>query len=129
MTIHKHVSDDNKQVIIPNGKLSAEVIVNAGANSERRVDLVFSVSYDTSIDKVKEILTEIAMNHKAVLHDRDIFVRLSKQNSSSLDFTVRVWSKKEDYWDIFFDFQEIVKKRFDEEGIEIPYNKLDVYQK
>lgn len=120
---------DNKQVIIPNGKLSAEVIVNAGANSERRVDLVFSVSYDTSIDKVKEILTEIAMNHKAVLHDRDIFVRLSKQNSSSLDFTVRVWSKKEDYWDIFFDFQEIVKKRFDEEGIEIPYNKLDVYQK
>ncbi|MGL5596037.1 MAG: mechanosensitive ion channel family protein, partial [Cetobacterium sp.] len=50
-------------------------------------------------------------------------------NSSSLDFTMRVWAKKEDYWTIFFDLQELVKKRFDQEGIEIPYNKLDVYQK
>ncbi|MGL4653710.1 MAG: mechanosensitive ion channel family protein [Cetobacterium sp.] len=120
---------DNKFVVIPNGKLSAEVIINAGANSERRVDSVFSVSYDTSIDKVKEILTQIAKEHKLILQDKDIFVRLSKHNSSSLDFTMRVWSKKEHYWDVFFDLQELVKKKFDEEGIEIPYNKLDVYQK
>lgn len=120
---------DNKSVVVPNGKLSAEVIVNAGANPERRVDCVFSVSYDTPIDLVKTLLTEIAKNHPLVLKDKDIFVRLSKQNTSSLDFTVRVWAKKENYWDIFYDFQELVKKRFDQEGIEIPYNKLDVYQK
>ena len=120
---------DNKQVVIPNGKLSAEVIVNAGANPERRVDFVFSVAYDTPIDKTKTILTEITMDHKLVLHNREVFVRLGKQNASSLDFTVRVWTKKEHYWDVFFDFQEIVKKKFDEEGIEIPYNKLDIYQK
>ncbi|WP_432205110.1 mechanosensitive ion channel family protein [Cetobacterium somerae] len=120
---------DNKFVVVPNGRLSGEVIVNAGANDERRVDFVFSVSYDTSIDKVKEVLTEIGKNHALVLKDKDIFVRLSKHNSSSLDFTMRVWTKKETYWDVFFDLQEIVKKRFDEEGIEIPYNKLDVYCK
>ncbi|MEG0643821.1 MAG: mechanosensitive ion channel [Cetobacterium sp.] len=120
---------DNKFVVVPNGKLSGEVIVNAGANAERRVDCVFSVSYDTSIDQVKELLTDIAKNHALILQDKDIFVRLSKHNSSSLDFTMRVWTKKENYWDVFFDLQELVKKRFDQEGIEIPYNKLDVYCK
>ncbi|MBC2850777.1 mechanosensitive ion channel [Cetobacterium sp. 8H] len=120
---------DNKFVVVPNGKLSGEVIINAGANLERRVDSVFSVSYDTSIDKVKEILREIAENHPLVLKDKDIFVRLSKHNASSLDFTMRVWAKKDHYWDVFFDLQETVKKRFDQEGIEIPYNKIDVYQK
>lgn len=120
---------DNKLVVVPNGKLSSEVIVNAGANPERRVDFTFSVSYDTQITKVKTILTEIATTHSLVLQNRDIFVRLGKHNASSLDFTVRVWTKKENYWDVFFDFQEIVKERFDQEGIEIPYNKLDIYQK
>lgn len=120
---------DNKFVVVPNGKLSGEVIVNSGANALRRVDFVFSVSYDTSIDQVKDILNQIAKNHPLILKDKDIFVRLSKLNASSLDFTMRVWTKKEHYWDVFFDLQEIVKKRFDQEGIEIPYNKLDIYQK
>lgn len=120
---------DNKQIVIPNGKLSTDVIINAGTNSERRVDLIFSSSYDTPVDKVKTVLREIINEHPYILKDKDIFIRLSKMNASSLDFTVRVWSKKEHYWDVYFDLQETVKKRFDEEGIEIPYNKLDVYHK
>lgn len=120
---------DNKFVVVPNGKLSGEVIVNSGANALRRVDFVFSVSYDTSIDQVKDILNQIAKNHPLILKDKDIFVRLSKLNASSLDFTMRVWTKKEHYWDVFFDLQETVKNRFDQEKIEIPYNKLDIYQK
>lgn len=120
---------DNKSIIIPNGRLTNEVITNVSANKERRVDLVFSVAYDTSIEKVKAILNEIARQHEKILQDRDIFVRLEKHNSSSLDFKVRVWSKKEDYWTVYFDLMEQVKNRFDAEGIEIPYNKLDVYQR
>lgn len=120
---------DNKQIVIPNAKLSSDVIVNAGRNLERRVDMVFSVSYDSSIDQVKNILLEMANDHPLVLKEKPIFVRLTKLNASSLDFSVRVWSKKEHYWDIYFDLQEAVKKRFDKEGIEIPYNKLDVYHK
>lgn len=119
---------DNKTVVIPNGKISTDIVINA-SNAERRVDFVFSVSYDTSIEKVKAILNDVAKNHALILQDKDIFVRLGKHNSSSLDFTMRVWTKKENYWDVFFDLQEIVKERFDKEGIEIPYNKLDVYQK
>ncbi|MGL6100462.1 MAG: mechanosensitive ion channel family protein [Fusobacteriaceae bacterium] len=120
---------DNKYVVIPNGKLSSEVITNIGANKERRVDCIFSVSYDTSIDKVKNVLTDIAKNHELILQDKEIFVRLAKHSASSLDFTMRVWAKKEHFRDVTFDLQELVKKRFDEEGIEIPYTKVDVYQK
>lgn len=120
---------DNKTVIIPNGKVSTDIVTNVSSSSERRVDFVFSVSYDSSIEKVKEILNDIAKKHPLILQDKDIFVRLGKHNSSSLDFTMRVWTKKENYWNVFFDLQEIVKERFDQEGIEIPYNKIDVYQK
>ncbi|MGL4403698.1 MAG: mechanosensitive ion channel family protein [Fusobacteriaceae bacterium] len=120
---------DNKYIVIPNGKLSSEVITNVGANKERRVECIFSVAYDTSIDKVKEVLTDIAKNHELILQDKEIFVRLEKHSASSLDFTMRVWTKKENFRDVTFDLQELVKKRFDEEGIEIPYTKIDVYQK
>lgn len=120
---------DNKSIVIPNGKLSSEIITNTGANTERRLDCIFSVSYDTPIDKVKQILTTIGKEHKMILQDKGIFVRLNKQNASSLDFIMKVWTTKEHYWDVFFDLQETVKERFDKNGIEIPYNKLDVYQK
>ena len=122
-------TSDNKFIIIPNGKLSNDVITNVSANSERRVDFIFSVAYDSSIDRVKEILLDIAGSHPLILKEKNVFTRLQTLNSSSLDFVVRVWTKKEDYWTVFFDIQESVKKVFDEEGIEIPYQKLDVYTK
>lgn len=81
---------DNKQIVIPNGKLSGDVVTNYGFNSKRRVDLIFSTSYDTNIEKVKELITNILKNHSLVIQERDIFVRLGKDNSSSLDFIVRV---------------------------------------
>lgn len=120
---------DNKSTIIPNGKVTSEIITNFSANNERRVDFTFSVAYDTSIQEVKNILREVAEEHELVLKHREIFVRLQKHNASSLDFAMRVWTKKENYWDVFFDMQELVKDKFDQAGIEIPYNKLDVYQK
>lgn len=65
-----------------------------------------------------------------IIQEKDLFVRLGKHNSSSLDFNVRVWTTlKENYWNVYFDLQELVKKRFDEEGVEIPYQKIDMYQK
>ena len=120
---------DNKQIVIPNGRLSGEVVVNYAFNKERRVDLVFSVSYETNIEKVKELIVDILKNHDLIIQEKDLFVRLGKHNSSSLDFNVRVWTLKENYWNVYFDLQELVKKRFDKEGIEIPYQKIDVYQK
>lgn len=120
---------DNKVIIVPNGKLSSGVIINITANDTRRIDFIFSASYDSNPKKVRELLQEIFLNHPLVLQDKEIFIKLSKLNSSSLDFTVRVWGKKENYRDILFDLPEIVKNKFDEEKIEIPYNKLDIYQR
>lgn len=120
---------DNKVIIVPNGKLSSGVIINITANDVRRVEFIFSTSYDTNAKNVREILYDIVSNYPYILQDKEIFIKLSKLNSSSLDFIVRVWGKKENYRDILFDLPEIVKDRFDEEGIEIPYNKLDIYQR
>lgn len=123
------VTPDNKTIVIPNGKLANNSITNVSRMPIRRLDLVFSVSYDTPIPKVKEILNRLASEHPKVLKDKPFNIRLSVQNASSLDFIFRVWVKKEDYWNTHFDFLEIVKEEFDKNNIEIPYNKLDVYTK
>lgn len=120
---------DNKVIIVPNGQLANNSIVNVTKNPERRLDLVFSVAYNTSIEKVKEILNKIANEHPNVLKDKPINIRLGTQNTSSLDFIFRVWVKTEKYWDSNFDFIELVKKEFDLNNIEIPYQKIDIYHK
>lgn len=120
---------DNKVIIVPNGQLANNSIINVTKNPERRLDLVFSVAYNTSIEKVKEILNKIANEHPNVLKDKPINIRLATQNTSSLDFIFRVWVKTEKYWDSNFDFIELVKKEFDLNNIEIPYQKIDIYHK
>lgn len=120
---------DNKVVIVPNSQLANNAITNVSRNPERRLDMVFSVSYDTPTEKVKETLNRIANAHPAVLKEKPINIRMSVQNASSLDFIFRVWVKKEDYWTAKFDFTEIVKDEFDANNIEIPYQKIDIYRK
>ena len=79
------------------------------------------------IDKVKKIITEILESHPKALKNPECFVRLSAHNDSALTYTARVWCKTDDYWDVNFDVIESVKKAFDENGIQIPYNQLDVH--
>mgnify|MGYP001229460164 FL=1 len=120
---------DNRVVIVPNSQLANNAITNVSRNPERRLDMVFSVSYDTPTEKVKEILNRVANDHPAVLKDKPINIRMNVQNASSLDFIFRVWVKKENYWEAKFDFTEIVKAEFDANNIEIPYQKIDIYRK
>lgn len=120
---------DNKEIIIPNSQIANGTITNVTKNPVRRLDMMFSVGYDSSIDKVKELLTKIANEQPTVLKDREFTIRLFIHSASSLDFVCRVWVKKEDYWSTKFDFMEKVKEIFDENGIEIPYQKIDIYNK
>lgn len=120
---------DNKVIIIPNGQLANGTIVNYSKNSERRLDMVFSVSYDTPTEKVKEILNKLADEHPAVIQEKARTVRMAKQNASSLDFNFRVWVKSSDYWNTLYDLNEKVKDEFDKNGIEIPYQKIDIYNR
>ncbi len=118
---------DNKVVTVPNGSVMGSSVVNYSMKDTRRVDFVFNVAYGTDVEKVKAILLDIAGKHELVLKDPAPFCRLSKQNESSIDFTVRVWAASKDYWQVNFDILETVTARFAEEGIEIPFNQLDVH--
>ncbi len=118
---------DNKIIQLPNGNLSNSNIVNYSTNKTRRVDINVNVSYNSDIDKVKKIINDIIDKHKLILHDEDKFVRLTKHDESSLVFTLRVWTNTSDYWTVYFDLLESIKKEFDKNKIEIPYNQLDVH--
>lgn len=117
---------DNKVVTIPNSSVSGGNIINYSAEEKRRVDLTFGVAYGSDIDKVKRIIESVLDEHALVLHDDGYTVRLNEQGDSALVFVCRCWVKGGDYWTVFFDLQEQMTKRFEKEGIEIPYNKLDV---
>lgn len=117
---------DNKVITIPNGTVMGDNIVNYSVKDTRRVELVFSVAYGTDVERVKSILLEEANKHELVLKDPAPFARLSKQNDSSLDFTMRVWVESKNYWTVNFDLLETLNARLEAEGIEIPFNQLDV---
>lgn len=118
---------DNKRITIPNGTLTNSVIENYSSEKLRRVDLTFNTAYDCDIEKVKEIIGKVIEAHPMALKNPEPFVRLSAHNESALIYTVRIWCKNADYWDVNFDTIENVKKAFDENGITIPYNQLDVH--
>ena len=120
---------DNKVVYLPNGTLSSGSIVNYSEKDIRRVDNTFSISYSNDFEKAKAIISKICVEHPLVLKDQAILVRVSAHSASSIDIVTRVWVKSSDYWTVHFDLLESVKSAFDKEGIEIPFNQLDVHVK
>ena len=95
----------------------------------RRIALDVSVSYDSDMNKVKQVLLDTIKEQDLVLQDQANSVNLAKMNSSSIDFSVKVWTATENYWDCFFALTESVFNKLKENNIEIPYNKLDVFIK
>ena len=120
------ITIDNKVVYYPNSSLSNTCVINYSQMEKRMVDIDFGVGYESDIDKVKEIIYEVANNHSLTLNEPAPFVRLSKHDDSALVFKLRVWCETANYWTVYFDMMEQMKKAFDENGIEIPYSKLDV---
>ena len=120
---------DSKIITMPNGELTNTSIVNYSKEKLRRVDFEFTVAYDSDIDKVKEILLAIADSHELALKDPPVFARLSRHGDSALVFVLRIWCEAADYWTIYFDVMESVKKEFDKAKIEIPYPQMDVHMR
>lgn len=121
------LTPDNKKITIPNGTLTNSVIENYSSEDTRRVDFTFNTGYECDIEKVKEIIFKIISEHPAALKEPDPFVRLSAHSESSLTYSARVWCKSDDYWNLYFDTLEAVKKSFDENNISIPYPQIDVH--
>ncbi len=118
---------DNKRITIPNGTLTNSVIENYSSEELRRVDLTFNTAYDCDVETVKKVISKVVEAHPMALKNPEPFVRLSAHGESALTYTVRIWCKNADYWDVNFDVIENVKKAFDENGIKIPYNQIDVH--
>ncbi len=123
------ITPDNKRVTVPNGTLTNAVITDYSAEKTRRVDVTVTAAYDTDIDKVKSLLLEKAYAHELVLQDPEPAAVFTAQGASALEFQLRVWTKTEDYWTVFFDLNQALKSAFDEKGIEIPYPQIDVHMK
>ena len=121
------LSTDNKKIIIPNGKLTSDSIINYTAEATRRVDLVVGVSYGDDLGKVKTVLQDILTHDERVLKDPAPTVGVLALTESSVKLVVRPWVKTADYWSVFFAVQENIKSRFDAEGIGMPIPQQDVY--
>lgn len=121
------VSPDNKTIMIPNGSLLNGNITNYSKKSMRRVDLLYSVSYGEDFERAKAVILDVISKNDMILKDPGPTVRVKTHNTSSIDIVTRVWANSGDYWSVYFQMQEDVKKRFDAEGIEIPFPQIDVH--
>ncbi|UGU16541.1 mechanosensitive ion channel [Sinomicrobium kalidii] len=111
----------NQLAIIPNGKLSNENIINYSAESIRRENIISGISYDSNIKKAKDILLDIANSRDTVLQDPAPMVIVNELADSSINLSLRYWTKNEHFWDCRWYVLEEIKYRFDAEGIEIPF--------
>jgi small conductance mechanosensitive channel len=118
---------DNKQMVVPNNKIWRDVITNATGVATRRVDMEFGIGYGDDIDKAQAILEEVVNSHPKVLADPEPTIRMNTLADSSVNFICRPWSRTEDYWSVYWDVTKEVKKRFDAEGICIPFPQRDVH--
>lgn len=123
------LTPDNRRVIIPNGSLMNSTVTAVNQLSTRRVDFTFSVAYSSDIDKVRKVIAYVIENSENILMDKGFDILLSNHGESSIDFAVRVWVDPANYWSVYFDINEKVKKAFDKAGIEIPFPQMDIHMK
>lgn len=122
-------TSDNKVVYLPNGNLSTKEIVNYSEKPTRRVDITYSIAYADDFEKAKEIILDIASKHELILDDPAPSARVSEHSASRLSIGAKFWCNNGDYWTVKFDMLERVKIAFDEQGITIPYEQLDIHVK
>lgn len=118
---------DNKVIILPNGNVTSQNIINYSTKGTRRLDLTVSAAYGTDVEKVKETVLAVIARHKEIFDDPAPMVRMTEHGASSIDFAVRVWLNGSDYWNVNFDLKEEIYQAFAENGIEIPFPQMDVH--
>jgi small conductance mechanosensitive channel len=118
---------DNKVVMIPNSSLTDSNLVNYSAEPQRRLDLFVGVSYEDDVRKVKALLLQLASEDERIIRDPAPLVAILDFGESSVDFTLRLWVKTEDFWALKWDMMERIKLAFDAAEITIPYPQRDVH--
>ncbi|MBN1513343.1 MAG: mechanosensitive ion channel [Phycisphaerae bacterium] len=118
---------DNQRIVVPNNSIWGNVITNITGLPIRRVDMTFGIAYHDDVDRARQVLESILQEHELVLNDPAPVVRVHELGDSSVNFICRPWSKTSDYWTVYWDVTRAVKKRFDAEGISIPFPQRDVH--
>ncbi len=119
---------DNKTIVIPNSQIASNEIINYSTQEYRRVELNIPVSYKADLEKVKATALKVIKAHPLVKETPEPpLVRVMEYSDSSVKFVCRAWCNTSNYWNLYFDLNEQIKKAFDEEKIEIPYNQVDVH--
>ena len=117
---------DNKIIVIPNSNVSNDSLINYTANDKRRIDYNIGVDYNTDIDYVKEVIEEVIKDEEGILDMPEPIIGLGEYAASSIIFHIKVWVNTEDYWKVFYRFNENIKRAFNKKGISFPYPHMDV---
>ncbi len=121
------VTPDNRVIYVPNSNITGNNIVNNSVKDTRRVDMVFGIGYSDDIDKAKSVIQSMIDSDSRVLKDPAPQIVVSELADSSVNFNVRPWVNSTDYWGLYFDVTEAIKKKFDAENISIPFPQRDVH--
>lgn len=121
------LTPDNKRVVVPNRLVYNDTIVNYSAEDTRRIDMVFGIGYEDDVDLARKLIESTISADERVLKDPAPQVAVSELADSSVNFVVRPWVNKEDYWAVRFAMMENIKRAFDDNGISIPYPQQDVH--
>lgn len=120
-------TEDNRKVTVPNDHITSNNIINYTAGNIRRADLVYSIGYGENISKAKGVLYKVARENPHVLNEPSTRVVVKDHSESCVNLLCQVWCNSKDYMSTYYSMQEAVKLAFDENGIEIPFNQLDVH--
>jgi len=116
-----------QRVVIPNAQLSNNLIKNYSVHDTRRMDVVIGIAYDDDIDKAKSVLADILAADSRFLKDPAPSLFVSELGDSAVNINVRAYTTNEDYWAALGDIYEVVKKRFDKEGLNFPFPQRDIH--
>ncbi|MDD2798542.1 MAG: mechanosensitive ion channel [Bacteroidales bacterium] len=121
---------DNKAIIIPNGSLATGIINNFSKENRRRIEWTFGIAYGDDFDKAKSLILRLLQQDDRVQKEPvEPFVALAKLGDNSVDIVVRVWVESSEYWNVYFDLNELVYKNFAEAGLNIPFPQMDIHLK
>ncbi len=123
------ITVDNRKVTLPNSSIINSTVTNLGGYPKRRVDFSFDVAYETDVEKVKKIVTDVMKSDGRVYLDPEPFCRLKTLEASSIRFFANCWCDGSDYWDVYYYIMENVYNEFKRNKISIPYNQLEVRER
>ena len=122
------LSIDNKKIVVPNGTLSNSTIINVTAKETRKLEIKVGISYESDIQKAKEILQKILLDDPDTKGDKsEMVVFVDELADSAVIMGLRVWVPTDDYWPVKWRLNQKIKEEFDAQGIVIPYNQVDVH--